>query len=66
MSSIPGLTIIEDFISEEEEKNLLKYINKQAWLNSLSRRVQHYGYEYDYKSPQLKPALPIPEIFSKF
>jgi alkylated DNA repair dioxygenase AlkB len=66
MSLIPGLTIVEDFISEQEEKELLNYINTKSWLNSLSRRVQHYGFEYDYKSPQLKPAIPIPEIFSRY
>ena len=29
---IPGLIVIEDFISEEEEKKLLEEINKNEWI----------------------------------
>jgi len=46
---IPGLTYIGDFITEEEEAHLLKMIDKNEWLSDLKRRVQHYGWKYDYK-----------------
>lgn len=52
--NIPGLIYIRNFITEEEESYLSKNINNQSWMNSLSRRVQHYGYEYDYKSKTAK------------
>lgn len=45
---INGLTIIENFITEQDEKVLLEQINSCTWLNDLKRRVQHYGYKYDY------------------
>ncbi|MCY4356737.1 MAG: alpha-ketoglutarate-dependent dioxygenase AlkB [Gammaproteobacteria bacterium] len=38
-----------NFITEEEEGNLIEAINQQNWDSSLQRRVQHYGYRYDYK-----------------
>lgn len=64
---IPGLTIVEDYISEEEEKTLLDFIYEQKWMTALSRRVQHYGYEYNYKPPyDLKDAPEIPDIFLKY
>lgn len=37
------------FISTEEEKMLIAAIDRQRWSNDLRRRVQHYGYRYDYK-----------------
>lgn len=46
----PGLTLLPNYISKEEEVDLLKSINKQSWSTQLSRRVQHYGYRYDYKN----------------
>lgn len=50
---IKGLYICENIITNEEEKILLQHINNQNWLNDLSRRVQHYGYKYDYKKIML-------------
>jgi len=62
-----GLTIVEDFITEEEEKELVTFINSQEWMSALSRRVQHYGYEYGYFPPyEVKPTKEIPDIFRKY
>jgi alkylated DNA repair dioxygenase AlkB len=47
---IQGLSYIENCISEKEEKNLLEHIDQEIWNNELKRRVQHYGYKYDYKA----------------
>ncbi|WP_444933444.1 alpha-ketoglutarate-dependent dioxygenase AlkB [Microbulbifer sp. JTAC008] len=47
---IHGLTYIEEFISKEEEQFLLNSLDNEEWLTSLKRRVQHYGYRYDYKT----------------
>jgi len=48
--SIKGLSYISDFITEKEEQALKEAIDHQPWLNDLKRRVQHYGYQYDYKA----------------
>jgi alkylated DNA repair dioxygenase AlkB len=47
---ISGLTYIPDFISAQEQDFLLLQIDQQSWLTDLKRRVQHYGYKYDYKA----------------
>lgn len=47
---IPGLRYLPDFTSAEEERTLIEIIDHQPWLNDLKRRVQHYGYKYDYKA----------------
>ncbi len=46
---IEGLGYIEGFISDTEEKALLGYVDAAPWNHDLKRRVQHYGYRYDYK-----------------
>lgn len=64
---IPGLTVIEEYISEEEEKKLLEFLYTQEWSNKLSRRTQHYGYEYAYTPPyDLGPAPKIPKLLQKY
>lgn len=45
-----GLMILLDFINEEEESKLLESVYKEEWDTSMHRRVQHYGYKYDYKN----------------
>lgn len=39
-----------NYLSQIEEIALLGEIDKLPWLGDLKRRVQHYGYRYDYKA----------------
>ncbi|MBW4709550.1 alpha-ketoglutarate-dependent dioxygenase AlkB [Roseobacter sp. YSTF-M11] len=48
----PGLEYLPDFISAGEADYLVHNIDAQAWRSDLKRRVQHYGYRYDYKARQ--------------
>jgi alkylated DNA repair dioxygenase AlkB len=50
VSDIIGLKYIPNFIDEIEVKQFMASINNEQWLNDLKRRVQHYGYKYDYKA----------------
>jgi alkylated DNA repair dioxygenase AlkB len=47
---IPGLQYLPDFITANQERTLIEVIDQQPWLHDLKRRVQHYGYKYDYKA----------------
>jgi alkylated DNA repair dioxygenase AlkB len=49
-SEIEGLIYVPNFITESEEHNLTNSINNEPWLSDIKRRVQHYGYQYDYKA----------------
>ncbi len=63
-SSPQGLSLIPDFITETEEQNLINLVDESAWLGDLSRRVQHYGWKYDYRSRSIQPSSylgPLPE-----
>lgn len=60
--AINGLELHYDFITPEEEQFLLKNIDEQNWLEELSRRVQHYGYKYDYKHRSISNNFYIGQI----
>ena len=51
--NILGLELYPTFISIKEEKELLKFVDDSNWLNDLKRRVQHYGYKYDYRARKI-------------
>lgn len=58
-----GLKYEDNFISEDREKEIVCWLDKQEWSNELSRRVQHYGYKYDYISRKLTHNLgEIPKV----
>lgn len=59
LEKISGLEVIADYISQEDEGFLIQSINNQPWLSDLKRRVQHYGWRYDYKARQVDASLRI-------
>lgn len=65
-----GLHYIENFLSEDDEIQLLNLLeNTNEWFNVSrninSRQVIHYGYEYSYLSKSAKPKkiTDIPNIY---
>lgn len=66
---INGFDYIPKFISGKEHDDLLKNIDEQAWLLDLKRRVQHYGYKYDYKRRRVDRTMRIidpPPLIQKY
>ncbi|MFC3158006.1 2OG-Fe(II) oxygenase superfamily protein [Chryseobacterium arachidis] len=59
---INGLLYQNDFLSVEEEKVIISEIDHAVWDTNLKRRVQHYGYLYDYKKKNIKQDLKIGEL----
>lgn len=47
---IPGLSLHTDFLGEWDARSLLGWIDAQPWMSNLARRVQHYGWRYDYRA----------------
>lgn len=58
---VPGLVFCEGFLTPEEESQCIKRIDAadNLWLDDLSRRVQHYGWRYDYKARAITPDMHI-------
>lgn len=62
VKQINGLKVEFDFISSFEEKDLLYSIDKNEWLTDLKRRVQHFGYKYDYRARRIDKTSYIGKI----
>lgn len=62
VTSINGLDYYHEFISTEEEKTIIKEIDLSPWLNDLKRKVQHYGYKYDYRARKINSSFKIGEL----
>uniref|UniRef100_A0AAA9S070 tRNA (carboxymethyluridine(34)-5-O)-methyltransferase ALKBH8 n=1 Tax=Bos taurus TaxID=9913 RepID=A0AAA9S070_BOVIN len=63
----PGLKVIEEIISSEDEKMLLESVNwtedteNQNFQKSLKhRRVKHFGYEFHYENNNVDKDKPLP------
>ncbi len=61
---MPGLYIYEDFVNEEEEKAILKDLLPRPWSMLNKRRVQHYGFEFNYgtRAANTEPISEFPEV----
>ena len=57
----PGALLVRDFVTPAEERRLLLRIGDAPWLSDLDRRVQHYGFRYNYRNPGARQAAtPFP------
>ncbi|GAB7351097.1 hypothetical protein MBLNU459_g1563t1 [Dothideomycetes sp. NU459] len=50
--SVPGLSVLEGFITKVEEDELLAFLDAQKWRTDLSRRTMHYGGNYCLMPPR--------------
>ena len=63
-TEVPGLVFCEGFLTPAEESLCIERIDaaEGLWLDDLSRRVQHYGWRYDYKARSITPDMHIGEL----
>lgn len=54
-----GLKYIPEFITQSDHDYLIKQVDNQPWLSDLKRRVQHYGYKYNYKARKIDTSMHI-------
>lgn len=61
METVSGFVLKPDFLTRDEERDLLSKIDQAEWNTTLSRRTQHYGYIYDYQNKAAtQVTTPIP------
>lgn len=65
---ITGLVYLPNYLHPEEHDLLFQSIDEERWSTELKRRVQHYGYKYDYRKRSIDPsmAVPMPRWAQKF
>lgn len=62
---VPGLAVLDGFLSDADAAALLGHLDAQPWDDRLNRRVQHYGYTFDYSTRHVdleNPAPPLPPL----
>ncbi len=59
---IEGLYYFPDFLSNEEHDFLLQSVDNAIWQSDLKRRVQQYGYKYDYKKRGVDLSMKIDDL----
>jgi len=58
---IPGLVLQENFVSAAEEADILAQLDTLPWEAQMSRRVQHFGFTFDYAARRCStPTTPFP------
>jgi alkylated DNA repair dioxygenase AlkB len=68
-ASVPGLTYVREYLQQSEQDDLLATIESCEWRSDLKRRVQHYGYRYDYTKRNVDRSAylgPLPEWADMF
>ncbi|XP_032680490.1 alkylated DNA repair protein alkB homolog 8 [Odontomachus brunneus] len=62
----PGLMLIQNFITKEQEESLLRTLNWDECESASSqlkhRQVKHFGYEFEYGTNTVNPDRPITPI----
>mgnify|MGYP001194985421 CR=1 FL=1 len=60
---IPGLLEVAEFVTEAEEAALVAALDARQWSTELQddRRVQHFGWRYDYPTECVHEAESLPE-----
>jgi alkylated DNA repair dioxygenase AlkB len=59
---IAGLRYYPGLLSEEEQAEILRQIDSLPWQSDLKRRVQHYGYKYDYKARSINHSMRVGQL----
>lgn len=59
---VQGLAYVPDLIPPDAQARLLQEIDSLPWMTELRRRVQHYGYRYDYRSRSVDRSMRLGEL----
>lgn len=62
LGDIAGLCYMPGFLSDDEQERAVRAIDAAPWRNGLKRRVQHYGWKYDYQSRTVSQDMRIGEL----
>ena len=62
IATISGLQYVENYIDERQHDWVLARIDEHQWLDDLKRRVQHYGFKYNYKARTVNMDMRIGEL----
>ena len=59
---ISGLLLYADFVSPEVEAKILAALELRPWITDIERRVQHFGYRYNYKARRIDETMRVGDL----
>jgi alkylated DNA repair dioxygenase AlkB len=62
LAGVRGLELREEFVTGQQERCLMERVDQghaADWLGDLQRRVQHFGYKYDYKTRRIDASMRV-------
>ncbi len=61
VDAVSGLKLLDGFLTPDQQDYCVQRVDAAVdeWRNDLSRRVQHYGWRYDYKARAITPDMHI-------
>ncbi|UPT65180.1 MAG: alpha-ketoglutarate-dependent dioxygenase AlkB [Sphingobacteriales bacterium JAD_PAG50586_3] len=62
IAKISGLQYVENYLTRQEHDEILNAIDAAQWINDIKRRVQHYGFKYDYKARRIDYSMKIGDL----
>jgi alkylated DNA repair dioxygenase AlkB len=62
VSGIGGLAYVAGFLTPGEQTGILQEIDARPWMTELKRRVQHYGYRYDYRARSVDRSMRLGDL----
>ncbi len=62
LPKIRGLQYIDGFLDEDQQAEILQRIDQEDWSTELRRRVQHYGYKYDYRNRSINANMRVADL----
>lgn len=60
--NIPGLYLFHDFVTLQQEQELLAAVDERPWKHLSKRRVQHYGFEFCYQTRNVNSKQQLGEL----
>lgn len=60
--SINGMVYSAGLLSSADQCFILAEVDARSWKNDLKRRVQHYGYEYNYRARKVDRSMRIGDL----
>lgn len=62
---VPGLMVLHDYVDSDFAEYIVEHVDSEddaKWRNDLKRRVQHFGYLYDYRARRIGPGMRLGDI----
>ena len=57
VAAAPGLYYLPEIITAEQQAEIIRRLDNAEWNNDLRRRVQQYGWRYDYRARAITPDM---------